>query len=160
MTRSLTIATAALLTVGTTACASAPARYPVDRRITVARASFTQVWDAAIDAVADRGWPLDEIDRASGVLVTDWLVGVDPAWYDCGSPGLFDHQYNQAGRVTVVVREADDGVSLAVNTAWRAVRKGSDVEDAPYDVPCESTGVLEPEFHDSVLDRVEGAPRP
>lgn len=131
------------------ACATAPAVHEVERTTTITASSFDAVWTAVIDVFGDRGWAIDNMEKDSGFISTDWmtLAYSDRNVLDCGGAGLSVD--SDAVRFNVVVRPADNGASMTVNTTYQVNRCYS---CAP--VQCVSTGVLEKILVDAVRERV------
>ena len=114
------------------ACATAPMARQIDRTVTVPRADFGAGWDAVIDIFGERTWAIDNMERDSGLITTDWMIAGDMSgsYMDCGSAGLSSDR-NHTHRTT------------------RALGSG-----AGHLVQCVSTGVLEREIHEEVTSRV------
>jgi uncharacterized lipoprotein len=122
-------------------------------------ASFDQTWNAVIDVFGEQNWPISELEKASGIVITDWLRSSED-WTDCGSFKGGNTQYRISGlqlRFNVVVREADGGASVRVNTihqgqaaqlwmgAWNSA-----------DATCLSTGLTEALVLSEVADALAG----
>lgn len=68
------------------ASATAPARHKVETTTTVP-ASVDQAWEAMIDLFADNNWAIQNLDRSSGLITTDWMsLGRDGDEYADGGP--------------------------------------------------------------------------
>jgi uncharacterized lipoprotein len=113
---------------------------------------FNTAWDAAIDVFAERLWPIYSLERASGLITTDWMTA-HRSEMDCGEAGLTNTHRDHEVRMSVVIREADSGSSLTVHTAARSARW--DVINGSFRgmVDCVSTGLIEREVHDDVRRR-------
>ena len=133
------------------ACATAPVARQFDRTATFPGADFDAVWNAVIDLFGERGWAIDNMEKNSGLITTDWMTA-DESYLDCGSAGALGRNYDQMGRFNIVAREQSDGVSLTVNTTWRARRQVLDGN--PGATECFSTGVLERVVHEQVTLRI------
>lgn len=131
-------------------CATAPVQRQFDPAVTLRGVDPDAAWTAVVDLFAERNWTIDNMDRASGFIGTDWM-GTRPGdgFLDCGSAGLaVDTDHN--GRLNVTVREAPDGVRLTVNSTWRVVR---DFAGNHVIVDCVSTGEIERIVHTEVAAR-------
>lgn len=132
------------------ACATAPQSYDVQRTFQYSE-SFDEVWSAVIDTFGEMGYPIDNMERASGFITTERMaVGRGNPYSDCGQPGLMvdsDH----TGRFNVVVREEGAGTSVTVNTDWQAVRSLGDNRTV---VNCVSIGAFEQEFATTLSERL------
>ena len=136
-----------VMLLASTACASGPIARDFDDVADYRGASFTEVWDLVINVLHDRNWVIDNLERDSGIIATDWMRDVDVSYEDCGSAGFRASDSDHTGRVDVAVRETDDGVSITVTTSWQAVRNSSSSIGI---VQCLSTGILERELHEEV----------
>ncbi len=137
------------------ACATAPVARQFERRATVP-AEFAAVWDAVIDIFGERSWAIDNMDRESGIITTDWMLTgqLADSYMDCGSAPLATDREHMT-RFNIVVREAASGSYITVNTAHRVKRYL--LGDPPAGViNCVSTGVLESEIHEEVTRRTSG----
>lgn len=143
------------------ACASAPVARDVQRTAVVEGAEFGETWDTVVDVFAERIWAIDSIERASGLITTDWMLVGEAAedYMDCGSAGFLKAHRDHEVRFNVLVREGGPGAELTVNTAMRATSWDT-VNGMPREVvQCVSTGVLEREIHDEVMSRATSGTR-
>ena len=91
------------------------------------------------------------MEKASGFINSDWMgATTSPTYLDCGSPGI-STDTNKQGRFNVVVREEPRGVTVTVNTTWRAARSFG---GSTTNVECVSTGILEGEIHTELRKRL------
>ncbi len=141
----------AVMLLASMACASAPVARNFESLADYPGATFTEVWDLVIDVFGDRNWAIDNLERDSGIITTDWMRADNVSYQDCGSPGFLSSDSDHMGRFNVVVRETEDGVSIRVTTSWQATRSS---ENDTSIVECLSTGVLERELHEEVQDRL------
>ena len=111
----------------------------------LAGATFDEAWEAALETFEALRLPIDELDRSSGVITTDWELIRDPEdAMDC--PG--DTERNAEGRFNVFVREVPEGVRVTVNASFRAE------DETGRRVICRTDGELEDEFLRRVRARV------
>ena len=129
------------------ACASTGTMREFESTATYPGASFGEVWDSVIDIFGDRLWAIDNMERDSGIITTDWMLDTNVSYQDCGSAGTFGSDNNHMGRFNIVVREQPTGTSMRVTTTWRVTRN-SDLDSSSSLVDCFSTGVLEREIHE------------
>ena len=142
----------AVMVLASVACATAPVARNFENLAEYPGATFGEVWDLVIDVFGDRNWPIDELERDSGIITSDWTPADNVSYQDCGGSGIFGRPQNHIGRFNIVVRESEVGVSMRVTTSWRATRTVI-VEDE-VDLTCVSTGVFERELHDEVGRRL------
>ena len=135
---------AAVMLLASTGCATAPIARSFESLADYSGASFTEAWDLVVDVFGDRDWAIDNLERDSGSITSQWTSDDDISYRDCGRPGLRASFSNPMGRFEVVVREIDVGVSVRVTTSWR-VTKNTVSSIGLAD--CLSTGVLERELH-------------
>ena len=111
----------------------------------LAGATFDEAWDAALQSFEALRLPIDELDRASGVITTDWELIRDPEdAMDC--PG--DAERNAEGRFNVFVREGAEGVRITINASFRAE------DETGRRVICRTEGEVEEDFLRRVRARV------
>ncbi len=117
-------------------------------------------WNAVIDAFGSAQWPISQIEKESGLIVTDWIRSAYE-FSDCGTVG--EQTYNRvlelpvgsaAGtgvlqvRFNVIVRSVgDDSVSVTVNSVHRSTMEA---------FTCVSTGQVERIIHDHVEQALRG----
>ena len=109
----------ALLVLGATACATITigddeegARIEVFEGVT-----FDESWEAAIDTFEELRLPIDNLERESGVVTTDWiLLDEADAYMDCPD----EASRNEEGRFNVFLREIEGGIRVTVNASYRA----------------------------------------
>jgi hypothetical protein len=126
--------------------------YKFERSRTV-KTSVDAAWTALIDTFADRDWAIDKLDKASGIITTDWMSltsGQADEFADCGSAPLATTRSQV--RFNVTVREVPTGAAVVVNTTFRQLRQ---VSDASGVIDCTSKGVVETIIHESVAARAK-----
>lgn len=144
-----------LLVALASGCGVAPVARQFDRTVTLPPTSFDATWNAVIDLFGDRTWPINTMERDSGIITTDWLLTYDRTYdyMDCGRSTLLQHYADHQVRLNVTVSESKGALSVTVDTAMRAiVRNGYDV--AQGTAACASTGLLEREVQDELRQRV------
>ena len=105
------------------------------------------MWDIVVDMFGDRNWAIENSERDNGTISTDWTRNDDVSYRDCGSSGFRATDSDHMGRLSAVVRETANGVSVRVTTSWRVTRNSA---NSISSVECLSTGMLERELHDEV----------
>lgn len=122
------------------ASATAPGKHNVKTSTTVAH-GFDATWNAVIDVFSDRGWDIANMEKASGLITSDWmsLRRDDMAAVDCGSEGINAVMATQV-RFNVRVKGNDKTSTVAVNTKFRQERR---FDNTTHVVDCVSTGVIE-----------------
>lgn len=131
-------------------CASAPVYREVENRSTV-DAPFAVVWDATVELLAERGYPIQGTERGSGLITSgEMSFGPRDGYADCGKAGL-NVELAHTARFNVVVREAGEVTSVTVNAQYSAVREFG---GAVTQVQCVSTGALEADLLGAIAERV------
>ena len=140
----------AVMLLAATACASAPVARNFDDVADYRAVSFGEIWDIVVDMFGDRNWAIENSERDNGTISTDWTRNDDVSYRDCGSSGFRATDSDHMGRLSAVVRETANGVSVRVTTSWRVTRNSA---NSISSVECLSTGMLERELHDEVRRR-------
>jgi len=131
---------AAMVGFLTLSCASSPKTYNYDRS-EVYEASYDDVWEAVIDVFAENDWPIQTLEKDSGIISTSRAtMDKDSNWSECDT-GMFGNLRDKAGSFNVRVREVGSGQSsLTVTTTFEAGMSGIGGYERK---PCVSTGQLE-----------------
>jgi len=143
----------AIVLVASTACATAPVVRDIESLANYRGVSFAEAWDLVVGEFASRGWTIDNLERDSGIITSEWASAEGDlygSYRDCGTAGFRANFSNYQGRFNVTVRETDDGVAVTVNSSWRVTRNSANSIGI---VPCLSTGVLERDFHRALRRR-------
>ncbi len=151
--RLLTVLTCAVAVAGS---ATAPQARKVKTQATMS-ASVDQTWEALIDLFSESNWPITNMERASGLITTDWIsLGSEAGRFaDCGSSLAFvDGTFV---RFNVRVRARGEGSSLMVGASFRQQRS-FDGQRATVD--CVSKGAVERLIHGTIAERTENMPTP
>jgi uncharacterized lipoprotein len=128
---------------------------PESRRL---EADLGSAWEAAYRILAERGYDIRDVDRATGVIETDWLtVNSDYSanvfltqnedrYSDCGKPGLGKTYRGKQARLTVSLSAiGPNQTEILVHAAFRTERKNI-FSSSPTALECQSRGRLEEEF--------------
>ncbi len=140
----------AIVLVASMACATAPVVRAVESLANYRGVSFTEAWDLVVGEFASRNWTIENQDRDSGTISSEWTSAANDSYRDCGSAGFRAIFSNYQGRFNVAVRETDDGVAITVNTSWQVTRNSANSIGI---VECLSTGVLELDLHRALRQR-------
>ena len=79
---------AATLCCAVIACGKAPRTYNFDRSVQFTESSYDDVWDTVVELFAERQWPIQEMEKDSGLIATDWARHDEDGLSDCGSGPL------------------------------------------------------------------------
>ena len=145
----------AVLLLGTACGGYRPPEAPEPRDATPVNASVARAWDAVVDQFATRNIPIQTIDRASGLIVTDQLaVGREGrSWADCGKAHGRAYRPNAAS-YNVLVRGDSSAATVKATVRWTL----ADLEG--NSVQCVTTHAWEREFEALVKEQAEAAPTP
>lgn len=116
-----------------------------DQGATTFSKPFDEVWDAAIAALDDVGLALDNADKASGVLTSDWTSFKKKDGYaDAKRPPAIQMEFDRSAKLTIRVKASDDGsVAVAVDGAFKQSYGFKGPEKTRS---CPSTGALEKKY--------------
>jgi hypothetical protein len=144
------LACACLLLVAA-ASAGAPPRQHTVEKATRIDGSVEQTWAAVIEVLAQHNWLIQNLEKDSGLIATDWMgIPLSSPFVDCGTPGMVNVS-GRSMRFNVLLRAAGPRTSMTVNVA--AVETQSN-ESGVYRVECTSTGRLERRLHQAVARAV------
>jgi hypothetical protein len=128
-----------------------PASHRVDSSTSYPNADYDGVWEAVIETMAQLQYPITNMEKASGLVATDWMIFPRSSSHlDCGWPGRGERMGDRWGRFNVFVRQSQPPL-LTVNTNFRTQICSS---DGCYTVQCTSTGILEQSIQDLVRNLV------
>lgn len=110
---------------------------------------FDEVWPAVIETLAELNIPIDNLEKDSGLITTDWL-GFGASYCDCGDPGITS-QAQPTGKFNVFVKRAPHGVTVTVNARYKTIRT---FLDESSEIHCVSTGKLEETIEVSIASKL------
>ena len=142
--RSLVIVFLLLAVVG---CTKPPVPTVFESNLVYER-DFDAVWTAVIEAFADNSWSIDNMEKDSGFIATDWMSGNNrsPVLADCGKD-LYGAAEGVLGEIllkfNVFVKSVSGGTEMRVNCTFKTPpdRGGK---------TCLSKGTLEARLMDTV----------
>jgi hypothetical protein len=138
------------------ASASAPKRHTIDKSMATV-APFDPTWAAVIEVFADQNWVIQNMEKDSGLITTDWMsLDESNAFADCGGSGM-SRVLGRELRFNVLVRAGADGSSssVSVNATFRESRSW---DGRQWYVDCNSTGRVEHLIHDLVAESLSRRP--
>lgn len=108
---------------------------------------FLVVWGAIVEVLAGQNWPIDIVDKDSGVITSDWVVvaAQDRDFADCGT-AQSDTFHVQHMRLSASVHEVATGTRLRISSSYESNRATA----------CLSTGLLESSLIAAVADVITG----
>jgi len=143
---------ALFLCFGLICCATAPpprqiiSSFPIEK-------PYDTVWQAVIETFAELQLPIMNMEKDSGLIVTDWIdfTGQNNNGYcDCGGLGI-NIEVNRTGKFNVFVKKTgDNSCDIKVNTMYQQMLKFGDTISKRN---CVSTGNLEAEIYNKVKEK-------
>ena len=101
--------------------------------------SFDKVWAALVEALTDQKWPIETIDKSSGLITTKATVDSEGGSMMCATPLVAPHKT----WLNVFVKRTESGVRVKVNVTFRAIREDQAIS-------CYSNGALEKSLFDAI----------
>jgi hypothetical protein len=138
-------------------CACAPPKtYTFDKMFNHT-ADFDKVWTAVIETFGELNLPVENMEKDSGLIVTDWISVAEGKkacdYCDCGGAGLVWVARGTEGKFNVFVKRMESGgCSITVNTSFRQLRQ-SDAGGSKY-ATCNSSGQLETRINTLVSEKL------
>lgn len=127
-------------------CATAPppreivSSFPIEK-------PYDSAWIAVVETFADLQLPIQNMEKDSGLITTDWIdfTGqTNEEYCDCGGLGI-NKEVERKGRFNVFVKKVnEDSCEIKVNCMFEQVIRFG--EYAPSRRKCVSTGNLEAEM--------------
>ena len=108
---------------------------------------FDSVWTAVIESFADNNWPIDNLEKASGLITTDWLSlsyaqGTELA--DCGTDLLAIPGRATTMKFNVFVKASGTGAEVRISCVFKSKEGGQ----------CLSKGIVEGRIMEGVARRL------
>ena len=136
------------------ACASAPAPRTIVNSFAI-DAGYDSVWSALIETFAELQLPIDNMEKDSGLVTTDWIEftgQTNEGYCDCGGLGI-NIEVNRLGKFNVFMKKVtEDSCQMTVNCMYeQTIRFG----DTTSRRKCISTGNLEQEMYNLVVSKLK-----
>jgi hypothetical protein len=115
---------------------------------------FDSVWQAVIEVLAELNLPILNMEKASGLITTDWLL-VNKTYCDCESPGFTPATKEHRGKFNVYVKKnSENTCEVKINCLYEMIiyYTGS---TGPRKYACVSTGKLEAEIFKRVQEKIK-----
>ena len=136
-------------------CATAPLprqivnTFPIDK-------PFDDVWQALVESFSELQLPIDNIEKDSGLITTDWIdfTGQKNTDYcDCGGLGMSIEQ-SRVGKFNVFVKKiTEDSCEIRVNCMYEQTIQ-EPITDVITVRKCVSTGKLEAAMFDLIKSKL------
>lgn len=135
-------------------CASGPAPRTIINSFTI-DGDYDAVWSAVIETFADLQLPIDNMEKDSGLITTDWIdfTGqTNEGYCDCGGLGI-NIEVNRKGKFNVFVKKiTENSFEMKVNCMFEQVYRFG---DTIYKRNCVSTGNLEADMYNLVIEKLQ-----
>jgi len=149
-----------LVCLALAACASVPVPRQIQNSFSVDQ-PFEEVWQAVIEIFAELNLPIMNMEKASGLITTDWISfrgqKNETGYCSCGSAGYPFREQDRSGKFNVYVKKVSYApCEIKVNAVFEQF--SADVvsnSGATRTRPCVSTGKLEKEIYDRVLEKTK-----
>lgn len=102
-------------------------------------ADFDKVWSALIETLSDQQFPLETIDKASGLVTTKTMTDSRGETMVCAT--RFDEAHRTS--LNLFVKKTDGGTRVKVNATFRAMRDDQAIT-------CYSSGAIEKSLFDGI----------
>lgn len=142
----------AMLCVVIGGCATAPTPRTVVNKFSY-NASIDTVWTATVETFAEMNLPIDNIEKDSGLIATDWInfTGTGNKDYcDCGGLGLAIENLRR-GKFNVFVKQTGNAVDARVNVHYQQT---ASLDNTPFTRDCVSTGALEARINELIGQKI------
>ncbi len=115
---------------------------------------FDQVWSGIIEWFAEKNIPIRTIEKASGLIVTEYGLRVSDDICDCGQNGTYQKVKERTASFNVFVRKVEAGTRVTITLFCSSKLSTSDLYGSGpasiSDVDCNSTGMIELELFDAL----------
>jgi hypothetical protein len=114
---------------------------------------FDKVWQAVIETFSDMNYPIANIEKASGLIMTDWQT-TDTSFCDCGKQILIEFvPHFIRGKFNIYVKKIDEeSCEYRINCIFEMLLQYSTGTQTKI---CYSNGLFEKSFRKSVLEKVQ-----
>ena len=142
-----------LVGVGALASCGAPAMQHQIQSSFPMTQDFDRTWSAVIETFADLNLPISNMEKASGLIVTDWIdYGRDTSTMDCGKIGFPFIEVGRRGKFNVFVKsDGNGGTVMRVSSSFEIT---SSYENNVQRGVCYSTGALENRIRELVAGKL------
>ncbi len=143
------------------ACGTAPKPRQIQNSFQIDK-PFDSVWPAVIGTFADLMLPIRNMEKASGLIVTDWITlpgsydtfekDNETGYCDCGGPAISWGRVTRAGKLNVFVKKTSETLCEVIISSKFEFTWQREFESRSYD--CVSTGKLETEMFKRISEKV------
>jgi len=135
-------------------CATAPKPRQIMNSFPIEE-SYDSTWSALIETFAELHLPIQNMEKDSGLIITDWIEFTGQSnedYCDCGGLGI-NIEVNRLGKFNVFIKKiTKDSCQVTVNCQYKqTIRFGDTVGERK----CISTGNLEREIFDLIKEKIQ-----
>ena len=144
------------------ACGTAPKPRQIQNAFQIDK-PFDSVWPAVIETFADLMLPIINMEKASGLIVTNWITfpgsydtfekDNETGYCDCGRPAISWGRVTRAVKLNVFVKKISETLCEVMINAKFEFAWDRESESLSYD--CVSTGKLEAEMFKRISEKVK-----
>ena len=137
-------------------CAAPPVVTEFDDSVTLEH-DYDAVWSAVIELFAERSWPIETIEKDSGIIVTERLklnVGLEEMakYADCGKDILGESRLPWTVKFNLFAKKGSAGETIVrINAGFRSL----EVAGGTAPVDCASKGYLEAQLFEQLRELLE-----
>jgi hypothetical protein len=144
-----------LVCLALAACATAPVARQIQNSFPIDQ-PFEKVWQAVIETFADLSLPILNMEKVSGLIVTDWISfqgQKDESGYcSCGKAGFPFGEMSREGKFNLYVKKVADVCEIKLNSTFEVIFA---YQEQRTRRACVSTGKLEKEIYELVLSKTK-----
>jgi len=123
----------------------------------IIEASFDRTWAAVNESFADLQWPIQDSEKTSGQITTDWIkcVGQESLGYcECGELGLIAEENLRVKILVILKISTENSCEMMDNFTFEQIC--SNLEGTKHFIrKCVSTGRLETKLYEMVNSKVQ-----
>jgi len=141
-------------------CATAPTPRQIVKAFPI-EAPFDEVWQAVIESFADMNLPIMNMEKDSGLIITDWIeypIGKEGKKYcDCGGLGI-NIEIRRVGKFNVFAKSiTDSSCEVRVTCSFQQTYETFSLEGSGtrFTRNCFSTGKLEADMFEIIKSKLE-----
>lgn len=115
---------------------------------------FEQVWGGIVAWFAENSIPIKTIEKASGLIATEYGLGANDGFCDCGTSGTYQTVSDRTASFNVLVQPVDAGTRVTVTVSCSGKLTTTDLygSKAPTvsTIDCNSTGSIESQLFEAL----------
>jgi uncharacterized lipoprotein len=137
------------------ACAVRPVPRQIVNSLAIEKA-FDSTWSAVIETFAELNLPIMNVEKASGLITTDWISfksqNDETGYCACGTAHFPLSEVDRRGKINVFIIVTNNSVEMKVNAVFEKISQYKEIVE---NTPCVSTGKLEAEIRKRVSEKIK-----